>query len=101
MPLYDFSCKDCDFSKEHYVHSHEDKKVCPECGSESYQAKVSKFAMNVEYSSVEDVMENKINPSVKETQERIGREALDQDTKTLDNIYGKDKVEKTFYQGND
>ena len=46
-------------------------------------------------------MENKINPAVAETYSKIGKETLDQDTKTLDNLYGKEKVENTFYGADD
>lgn len=102
MPLYDYKCDDCGHKQEHYLSPDSTKKmICPSCESKEYKRLVNSFMMNVEYTSVEEINEYKIDPSVKETQARIGREVLDQDTKTLDNIFGKEKVENTFYGTDD
>lgn len=101
MPLYDFKCADCSFKKEHFVSANTTKaKVCPKCGSAHYERLLPLFSVNVEYSNIRDTIENKIDPFVKETHEKIGREATNMDTKTLDNLFGEDKVKSTFY-GND
>lgn len=102
MPLYDYKCDDCGHKQEHYLAPNSEKKlICPSCESKKYKRLVNSFMMNVEYTSVEEINEYKIDPAVKETQAKIGREVLDQDTKTLDNIFGKDKVENTFYGTDD
>lgn len=101
MPLFDFKCEDCAFKKEHFVADKSVTKKCPKCGSTNYNKSLGSFKLNVEYSNVQEIVENKINPSVAETFQKIGSEALDQDTKTLDNIYGKEKVENTFYTKDD
>lgn len=102
MPLYDYVCNDCGFSKEHFDAPAKDiVRTCPKCESTDYNKKLSMFALNVEYSNVHDINENKIDPAVKQTYEKIGREALDHDSKTLDNLFGKEKVENTYYTSDD
>lgn len=102
MPMFDYVCGDCKFKKTHFdAPRKEVDRTCPKCDSENYAKKIGGFALNVEYSTVEEINENKIDPAVAETYQQIGREALDHDSKTLDNIYGKDKVEKTFYTSDD
>jgi len=102
MPLYDFKCKNCKYNQEHYLSPDSKKKViCPKCKSEDYLRQVNSFVMNVEYSNVKEIIENKIDPSVKDVQAQIGKEFLDQDTGTLENIHGKDKIENTFYGTDD
>lgn len=96
MPLHDFKCQDCGFKKEHFT-TGDSKLSCPKCESKNYAKLVSSFTMNVEYGNVRDIAENKIDPHVKSVHEKIGREALDQDTKTLDNLYGSEKVKDTFH----
>lgn len=98
MPLFWFKCRDCGSAKEHFVLQHSGNEIpCPGCGSQSYIKQLSRFKMNVEYADQDEFMEKRINPMVEETYEKIGKEAVQQDTKTLDDIYGKEKVEKTFY----
>lgn len=102
MPLYEFVCDECGHKQEHFFTSESSRTLlCPECDSSEYNKVLSKFTMNVEYKNVKEIMEYKIDPSVKETHAKIGREVLDQDTKTLDNIYGKEKIEQTFYGSDD
>lgn len=101
MPLFDFKCKECSFKKEHFVSETAFPKVCPKCKSENYVRSLSTFKLNVEYSNVKDIEEYKINPSVHETFQKIGKEALDHDSSTLENIYGKEKVEDTFHTEDD
>ena len=103
MPMFEYVCAECKFKKTHFDAPGKEnvKRSCPNCESKLYSKKISGFSLNVEYSTVEDINEYKINPGVQETYEQIGREALDHDTKTLDNLYGKDKVEKTFYTSDD
>jgi len=102
MPMFDYACHDCKFTKEHFdAPRKEIVRTCPECKSEKYSKGLGSFSLNIEYATPKEIMENKINPSIQETYKTIGKEFLDQDTKTLDNIYGKDKIEKTFYSGDD
>lgn len=101
MPLFDFKCSECAFKKEHFIASGSAKiLLCPKCNSAKYKRLLSVVSTNVEYSSAAEIVEHKIDPFVKETHEKIGREAINLDTKTLDNLFGEDKVKKTFY-GND
>lgn len=102
MPLYDYVCDDCGFTKEHFDAPRKTvERRCPKCNSEAYYKKLSVFTLNVEYSNTHDINENKINPAVKDTYAKIGREALDHDSKTLDNIFGKEKVENTYHTSDD
>lgn len=102
MPMFDFKCEDCSFTKEHFVSGSQVKSLqCPSCGSDKYQKLLPTILINVEYGNLADINEHKINPFVKEVHEKIGREALGYDTKTLDNIYGEDKVKNTFHETDD
>jgi putative FmdB family regulatory protein len=102
MPLYDYACEDCGFVKEHFDAPRKTvTRRCPKCDSENYGKQLSSFALNVEYSNVHEINEHKIDPAVKETYAKIGKEALDHDSKTLDNIFGKEKVENTYHTSDD
>lgn len=52
--------------------------------------------MNVEYSDNEEFMQNKVQPHIDEAYSKMGKEALNEDTKTAEDLFGKDKVEKTL-----
>ena len=101
MPLEVYSCNECGFKKEHFSTKSGKVRKCPKCKSDEYLRCLGRFKSNVEYSSVEEIMENEIDPAVERVKETIGREALDQDTKTLENLFGQDKVEKTFSSTDD
>lgn len=102
MPLYDFSCQDCEFQKEHFITNGSTKQLkCPKCQSEKYQRLLPIFSVNIEYGSVKDTVAHKVDPFVKEMHEKIGREATNFDTKTLDNLFGADRVKSTFYEKDD
>lgn len=102
MPLFWYRCEECKAAKEHLVLAHSKNQIpCPGCGSEVYTRQLSRFRLNVEYADNDEYMEKRIDPMVQETYEKIGREAIDQDTKTLDDVYGKEKVESTFYGDDD
>ena len=97
MALFSFECRKCGHAQEHMVfQSTENQLKCPACSSSRYVKKLSRFRMDMEYRDQDEYMEKKIEPHVQETYEKIGREALNEDTKTAENIFGKDKVEKTF-----
>lgn len=55
----------------------------------------------VEYRDHERNDEVNVTPAVNDYFEKIGQEALNESTKTLDSIYGEDKVEKTFHKTDD
>lgn len=94
MPLFDYACENCGHSQEHFIFNGGNfVKTCPECGSEDYAKQLPTFQLEVEYSNSKERYDKKIMPGVKETYEQIGKEALRDDTKTLDNVFGKQKVE--------
>lgn len=102
MPLFYFSCKNCFAREEHFIMNGKDSKIqCPTCGSSEYEKQLSKFKLNVEYADSKEWMENKVQPLVDETYERIGKEAASEDTKTLDNLFGESKVDATFAHDDD
>jgi putative FmdB family regulatory protein len=102
MPLFDFKCSECSFKKEHFVANGSKRVIkCPKCGSEKYSRLLPEFSVNVEYRTMQEINEKKIDPFVKEMHEKIGREATDFDTKTLNNLFGEDKVKSTFYEQDD
>ena len=98
MPLFNFKCKDCSFKKEHFLLNAGEQPLCPKCKSNNYFRTLGRVRMDVEYSNAQDHMENKIQPMIDETYAQIGREAMFEDTSTLENIYGTDKVKRTFYE---
>jgi len=101
MPLFDFLCEDCQFTKEHFVKQIGTiKKTCPKCGSEAYIQQIGLFRMSVEYKNAYEHKKYKQDPEMQELYGRIGKEALDEDTKTLDNLFGKEKVRDTYYESN-
>jgi putative FmdB family regulatory protein len=97
MPLFDFKCEECEHVQEHIVFKSSLKQLkCPSCSSSRYEKKLSKFRTNIEYRDNDEYMEKKIQPLIDETYEKIGKEATKEDTKTAENIFGKDKVETTY-----
>jgi predicted patatin/cPLA2 family phospholipase len=97
MPLCTFTCLNCSNKKEHFVYKIDAKVACPKCSSENYKRdSVCKFKAKYEYADPEEWVEKQVNPYVNEVYEKIGREALDFDTKTAENIFGEDKVADTF-----
>ena len=102
MPMFDFKCDDCKYQTEHFIYpDREIKKTCPKCRSGNYIRQMGVFRVNVEYSDTHEHDEHVINPAVAETYQQIGRESLDQDTNTLDNIFGSDKVKHTLAEKDD
>lgn len=100
MPLFDYNCRDCKYEKEYFLYPDKPTdKICPECGSKNFKKKFGTFKMDVGSSDPKD-FERKINKGVKEIYSQIGRESLDNDTKTLSNMFGSNKVEST-YNGQD
>ena len=102
MPLYNYRCGKCSTQQEHFLLSAAEQQLtCPKCDSTDYNRTLTRTLMNVEYTDSKEHDERKIKPVVDELYAQIGREALTEDTKTLDNLFGTDKVEKTFYQYDD
>lgn len=102
MALFTFICQDCKHRQEHFVLPNSKKDlVCPECSSKSYTKGPSRFGLQVEYRDNDDYMENKIQPMIDETYAKIGKEAANEDTKTLDNLFGEEKVSKSLYGHDD
>jgi len=96
MPLFDFKCQDCGVKNEHFVHLAADKLTCPSCHSDNYRKVFGKFRVDVQYANTREYVEKKLNPDLKEMYAQIGKEALDEDSKTLDNIFGDQRVKDTY-----
>lgn len=98
MALFTYLCQDCKNRQEHFVLPNSKKELkCPKCESEAYIKEPSRFGLQVEYADNDDYMEKKIQPMVDETYAKIGKEASNEDTKTLDNLFGEEKVSKSLY----
>jgi hypothetical protein len=50
----------------------------------------------VQYANTTEYVEKKLNPELKEMYAQIGKEALNEDAKTLDNIFGEQRVSDTY-----
>jgi putative FmdB family regulatory protein len=101
MPLFDYKCEKCSFKKEHFVHDDKGfKKHCPKCKSEDYNRLLSVFKIDVPVVGKYE-MADKMDKDIKSLYSKIGKESLANDTKTLDNMFGTDKVKKTFYESDD
>lgn len=99
MPIFDYVCEDCKHKQEHFVLPGKAKeKKCPKCGSENYTNRVGAFRKKVEYVSQYEYEKNIYNKEMNDLYQQIGKEALDEDTKTLDNLFGEDKVKNTFHE---
>lgn len=103
MPMFNFRCEDCKFGKEHFVYSGKslDDRICPKCGSNKYKRLFSLFRARIEYNDPAEHMEKVINPGVDEIHQQIGREALDEDAATLENVFGDSKVKNTLAETDD
>ena len=102
MPMFDFRCDDCGNRGEHFIYSGDPLiKICPMCGRGDYKRQFSSFRSTVEYSNPDEHMEKIINPGVSEIYSKIGREALDEDAGTLENVFGADSVKATIAETDD
>lgn len=102
MPLFNFGCKECNHSEEHFIYANSEKELtCPKCHSARYSRQVSRFRMNVEYADNQEWLDNKVQPHVDEAYEKIGREAVNEDASTLENLFGQEKVDNTFSKYNE
>jgi putative FmdB family regulatory protein len=101
MPLFDFKCRDCGSKNEHFVFTGGQNPACPNCGSKEYVRAFGKFRVNVEYANTTEYLEKKLNPEIKDLYAQIGREALNEDSKTLDNIFGETRVRDTYGESDD
>jgi len=102
MPMFDYKCPDCQYKQQHFLAIGAGfEKVCPKCGSEKYARKFGMFKSSVEYSNQEEHMAKVIEPAVAEIYSQIGKEALDDDAGTLENIFGDGKVKDTFAEKDD
>lgn len=101
MPLFDYKCTDCEFKKEHFVFAgNESAKTCPKCKSIEYKRQVSSFKLKIEYSDAAD-REREMDKDLGQIFKKIGQESLGEDTKTLDNLFGTEKVQRTFHETDD
>ena len=96
MPLFDYECEDCAFTKEHFIMDVTTDPCCPKCKSKQYKRQLSTFISNVEYGNPQENYERKIKPHISDTYAVMGKEALDGDMRTAENIFGSSRVEQTF-----
>lgn len=102
MPLFNYKCKSCGFGKEHFIaHNSSFQIQCPKCNSKEYSKRLPFIKMDVEYVDQSEYMEKKVQPHVNEVYEKIGREAMNEDTKTAENIFGAGAVENTLSKHDD
>lgn len=101
MPLFDFKCRNCLATREHFVFVSTDKVKCPICKSDNYHRTFGNFRVNVTYANSSEHIEKKLNPELEEMYQQIGREALNEDSKTLDNLFGEEKVKHTYGEADD
>ena len=100
MPQFLYACSACKFSKKHYFNPDSKRTLsCPKCGeSQGYLRKIASFNMHVNYNSLEEIMENEVDPAVMRTYEKIGKEMVNGDVQTLQNLVGDQKMKETFYE---
>ncbi len=96
MPLFDFQCRSCKHRQEHFVYPDSAALACPKCSSADYRKRFSSFRMNVEYANTSEYLEKKFNPEMQDLYRQIGKETINEDSKTLDNLFGEDKVRATY-----
>jgi hypothetical protein len=60
-----------------------------------------KFRVDVQYANTNEYVEKKLNPEVRDLYNQIGQEALNEDSQTLDNLFGTDKVADTYADTDD
>lgn len=97
MPMFDYVCGKCKHRQSHFVQTGDQfSKPCPTCGSADYSKTFSPFKSDVEYSNTHEYNERVMTPAVNEVYQTIGREALDEDTKTLENVFGSEAVSNTL-----
>ena len=95
MPLFTYQCADCSARKEHFVNATKELK-CPKCESDRYTRLMSKVKIDREYVDREEFLENKVSPHVAEVYEKIGREAMSEDTKTLEDLFGSEEINRSI-----
>lgn len=99
MPMFIYACETCKRSKQHFFSTVSQRVVSCVCGeTEKYKKQMGKTHMLVRHSNMADKMEADIDPWVAETYKKIGTEMISGDVKTLQNVFGEDKVSSTFYE---
>ena len=102
MPMFNYRCTDCFHKQEHFTQAGTSSdKACPKCGSTKYAKLFSKFKANIEYANHHEHNERVIDPGVAEIYNQIGKEALDEDANTLENVFGTEKVKHTLAETDD
>lgn len=98
MPLFLYRCGSCGAQKKHFVSTESTKKVTCVCGEkERYVKAIGNFQSQVNYKTLEEIMENEIDPFVDQTWQKMGRDLVNGDVKVMENIFGEDKMKETFY----
>ena len=101
MPLFDYKCVSCNHEQEHFSRPNKSSsRLCPKCGSSEYKRSMSTFKVDVQSSDPKE-FEKKIRKGVSEIYAQIGKESLNQDLKTAENIFGQEKVNNTFNESDD
>lgn len=96
MPLYIFECVDCKSKLEIFLNPGAPPSPCIKCESTNLVRKYGRFRVNVEYANTNEYLEKKLKPEMDELYGKIGREALNEDSNTLENLFGEDAVKSTY-----
>lgn len=95
-----FHCKKCNVRKKHYLPDGSTRQPkCAKCGSaEDYTPAIGTFTMQVNYKTMEEIQEYEIDPFVNDALAKIGKEMVDGDVKTLENLVGESALKQTFHE---
>lgn len=94
-----FKCGACGKEKKHYFGSVDQVRVLKcSCGSENYNEKLGMFSSKVNYKTQEEIMENEIDPSIDNMFLKMGKEMVNGDVATMENVYGEAAMKETFYE---
>lgn len=102
MPMFDFKCGKCGTKEERFIYPGSAlEKKCSICGSSDYKRLFSGFKSMVEYTDSDEHMRKVIDPGISEIYEQIGREAMDHDANTLENVFGTEQIRSTLAESDD
>lgn len=76
-------------------------KLCPKCASKNYAKQLSPFRTIVEYADTAENMEYNIDPAVGAIYNKIGAETVEQETDTLENIFGTKAVSESIVESDE
>lgn len=100
MPMFLYRCGKCGARKKHFIADGSARKVaCVKCGeSVDYSRMLGNFQTIVNYKTVEEIIENEIDPSVERVWAKMGKEIVNGDVQTMENVFGENKMKETYYE---